>query len=708
MLLLMAFSIILPPYAKAIPPVGYVEGEIVEIPGTYYLESGAKSGLTMYHIRGNLNGLPADSFWEDTFCTHKDYSSAPGSYVFYYNAVPADETNTTLLETILNIGTPYKTGIEMSLNDYRHLRYSMLYTNINRDTNGQAAYWTYLGKFLPERYSFFNYNRVGDWQDAWMTQYFGGKQTADFYGLGPIEDGETVSIGAKVDTFISRPANEAGLHDLDGAGNVIVGPYSIHWTSDSDPALAQLNSGANKEIPPSFSLYETSGAHVRFYKGSSGAPDLSRPITSASIGEEFYVVYNKTKSNLAAANNGGAGSTVNIEVKSNHPIISEVLGDMFFIHPNAQNQLNVDYAQTTAQYSISLQYKSATKPKVPQSEDDYFRPAVEKEVAEDNHTDNTGNYADVLSVIPGTDVLHKITINSEDSKGTILTFENRDYDLYASDLFDTLGATPEDTSVITADDAAALKAAIGANKNIKLGSNIHIPSDWAPSATIYSGIFDGNGYQLIGTTGMTAPIFNETLDAVFYRVQFVGFAMTRVLGTESSVYFGALVNNFNSTEGAEKGELINCYVQGKLTLTNEYISGDFPRVGLVAGSVRANRVYGVKALGDVAELASTGKNEDYFLSPFIGNANVVKDFENNEVLPGSSLASRTYYLSGLTSLSKAGTEEIAVRNCRADYTLTVSDSPGGLNHYGGMFERIAGVYLIENCIVNVDKKNLQR
>ena len=94
-------------------------------------------------------------------------------------------------------------------------------------------------------------------------------------------------------------------------------------------------------------------------------------------------------------------------------------------------------------------------------------------------------------------------------------------------------------------------------------SDVTLPNDWTPSATIYSGIFDGNGYKLIGGNAMTQPVFRETNDAVFYRVNFTGFTMTR---SPSNIGIGSLVDNFGSASG--NARMLDCYIQGKLTVTS--------------------------------------------------------------------------------------------------------------------------------------------
>lgn len=721
----------------------------VIIPGTYTLNGGSRSGFNYYHMEGygaiRPGDAPTAAFWQDTFCTHKDYNAAPGSYVYYYNANP-DETaagNPLFYTNILNQGTDIKNGLEMTVEQWRDLRYCILYTNVNRDSFGQYAYWTYLATKIPERYS--GMGGRATWSDAWMTQYFGAKASGNFMGLGPIADGQTIDLGAQINVQFTYNGSTTipSSFALDTA-NPRVGPFKIEWTSGSDPVLAQLNCGPNKDTPPLFNLSAT-GSAVRFYSSAGSRV----PITSIRLGDEFYVEYNA---------NAPIGGTLNVSATAQNALITKVLADQFFIHPNAQNQTNVDTDTSKPAFDFTVTVPEKTPPTVPDNDYTYVRPTVDKLVAEDTLIDPSGNYQDVLPVPPGTDVIHQMTVTSTDPKGTILTFQNTDYDLYPSALnFPTLynagggvyGAAdasagnpiydsadpahrnqltlPANTALVYT--AAQFRAAIDANSNIKLMSNITIPSTWTASATIYSGIFDGNGFVLQGDGGtMIEPVFRRTDGAVFYRVSFTGFTMARsgVIGgangpTDGSLitnryFIGSLVDYMESTNG--NAAMIDCYVQGTLTVSGvpstdsggnygadpQFMVGG--AVGEIGDTNYAREVYGVKAKMTLS--ISGGTNPSYSGGIF-GYARTAI-FENCELMAGSEITDSFPWFGGIASAIymtySGGTNTIS--NCKADYTFTTTTGttsyyPGNYTRrFGGLMERCSNVVKVDRCEITCD------
>jgi hypothetical protein len=261
-------------------------------------------------------GIPA-YITMPTYGAHRDYGYGEyyeyerDSYTYYYNA-SSDETldgNPLFMKSVLNIGTDVKDALDLSLEQWRDLRYCILYSNINKDRQGQYAYYSYLAEYMPEKYS----NNGGlPWQNEWLTRYFGAMGGA-VPGFDPalnvtVASGATINIGAQVDTMIKYAANGVDFEAIDDYGQVFsdvivpdnsrIGPFRIEWTPDSDPLLAQLNCGPDKSTPPVFSLsyYIPSSQWdnerptlVRFYiKGSD------TPTTTVQMGQEFYVEYIQT------------------------------------------------------------------------------------------------------------------------------------------------------------------------------------------------------------------------------------------------------------------------------------------------------------------------------------------------------------------------------------------------------------------------------
>jgi len=531
-------------------PTGAADGQLTIVDGNFLFSGGATSGYNHFHIYGNETGQSPDSFWQNTFCIEKDHSAASGSeYIYYYNAASiGDPGYSSFISTVLGIN-----GVDMTAAQWAMLRNCIMYVNVNRDARGQYVLWSGLGHFLPTKYS--RAGSFGDpWQDAWLTKYFGAEASPNFMGLGSIAAGRTIDIGATADVTINYPTgfNPAGTTLTAATGRI--GPFSLRWTPGSDAALAQLNCGPNKTTPPLFNL-GADNSSVRFYKNSTTAT----PTASVRLGDEFYIEWN---------DNAKSGDTTNIKVSSVRELITKVVADQFFLNPVAQNQANVETETARPEFNFIVATPTHSDPTPPGGGEEYTRPEIEKQVAVDNHSDDTSDFEDILEVYPGTDVFHKMTVTSKDPNGTILTFQNTDYDLYPSVLqnHSIAGASnanvPGTTALVY--NAAEFKAAIDANKNIKLMADIVLPNGWLPSANVYSGIFDGNNYKLIGGSDMTHSVFGETLNAVFYRVQFVDFTMTRAEGsgtrfTNNNESFGALVDLFIG----DNSKMLDCYVQGK-------------------------------------------------------------------------------------------------------------------------------------------------
>ena len=682
------------------------------IPGEYTLNGGAKSGFNYFHMVGTgakRPGEPEDAFWQDTFCTHKDYNSGSGSYVYYYNANPGETaaSNPLFYTNVLNQGTAVKNGIEMTVAQYRDLRYCILYTNVNRDSFGQYAYWSYLAEKIPERYSYLSGR--APWDDDWEIKYFGAKADPNFMGLGAIADGQTIDIGAEIGVQFSGPT-VVTLSETSGRA----GPFKVEWTPGSDPVLAQLNCGPNKDSVPMFMLSASSSA-VRFYSTNTSRV----PISNVRLGGEFYIEYNP---------NAKTGGTVTVTVSSNKNFMTKVIADQFFIHPRSQNQINVDTETQRMGSSFSVTVPIPAPSPVPDHENDYdyVRPTVEKQVAVDNHVNVGDGYVDVLTVAPGTDVIHKMTVTSDDPKGTILTFQNMDYDLYPSVLFTTEGDVPTDTALVY--DATQFKSAIDANKNIKLMADITLPNSWVASSTVYSGIFDGNGYLLIGGDAMTEPVFRHTLDAVFYRVSFVGFKMTREDNYSTATFkngvggaagggrvVGTLVDDFDSTASSPRARMIDCYVQGFLKPKANSLSIN---VGGVAGNIYAREIYGVKALIDI-DFESLCNQSNGIGGVFsVAAAHI---FENVELMTGSNLnlefknqtgSVASQFIAGISDRLYMFGDEREIRNCSADYSIYLNFEGGVINggymthayisQFGGMVRSLYYAALVDRCSVRCE------
>ncbi|MDR1805437.1 MAG: prealbumin-like fold domain-containing protein [Clostridium sp.] len=700
----------------------------IKIPGSYELKDGADNGFNYYHMEGV--GSDGQAFYRPTFCTHKNFNNAAGSYIYYYNDLPGETaaSNPEYYTEVLNCGTTeFRNGLEMTPEQYRHLRYCIVYTNLNRDGAGQYIYWTYLAKVMPHRYS--NVGKLGEdegytWQDSYIS-YFGAKASNDFMGLGQIEEGDTIGIGDSCSVAIKYNGGDITAAVLGGQTSypatlendqLLVGPFVLEWAADSNPVLAQLNSGFDRNTAPLFAVKTTDSAdssRVRFFS----ANDLETPVVSVALGEEFYIAYRNTTTNMQAAS---GGISIPITVKSLREIATRVKADEFFIHPNAENQINVDCETARPQFQFAVRYKSTAVPQEQTDPDkDYLRPTVSKEVTEDNHINADGEYVDVLVTQVGTDVMHQMTVKSDDPKGTILTFQNEDYDL-------PLGR--DDVAYVT--NAAEFKAAITANKNIKLMADITLPSSWTPSNTVYNKIFDGNGCLLRGDGGtMTAPVFGSAVDAVFYRVQLVGFKMERTISaantsySTSSYYGGALVDYFGKSDGG-RSKLLNCYVQGSLHfdiritdshshssayLVTAHNSDSLKAyVGFVAGNVTANEVYGIKALpNDFGAITNANPTSiDLFCVRQGGLFGIVNTsvLENCSLLEGSALLCNVGYVGGIAA-AVVMSGEGAIRNCSLNYSLDSNAYSAGTYafapyYFGGLSASMQGCKEIDRCFVN--------
>ena len=675
----------------------------IKVPGTYTLNGGSACGYLRYHMEGvGPDGLP---FWQDTFCTHKNYNSAAGSYIYYYNDIAAENPidNPEYYGEILNYNTTVKNGLEMTPEQYRKLRYCILYTNANLDPNGQLAYWSWLGHYIPSRYSNIGASGLA-WNDSLLT-YFGAKASADYMGLGPIAEGATLGIGASVDTKFSYNGTDISVEAGSGTPPTYpqplvddvfrVGPFRADWAPGSDPVLAQLHAGFDKDEPPVFYLRAENAVDsgkVRFYKVGS-----DKPVTSIRMGEEFYVEYNTTTNNLAAAN---GGISIPVLVKSKKNIIKSVLADQFFIHPNAENQINVDTDKDLPEYRFNVQFKSTETPPVI-NEDEYERPTVDKVVTEDNHKDAEGDYVDVLEVPEDTDVLHQMTIDSKDPKGTVLIFQNTDYDLHP------LASTTRQVR-----NAAQLKQAIDDNVNIKLMSDVVIPAGWMASDTVYTRIFDGNNFKLRGDGGtMTDSVFRKTSNAVFYRVQLVGFKMERTIPSDATgtVLMGSLVDEFgpittNTDEfkNTVKGKLLNVFVQGTFTVNNEG-AGNIKRAGGIVGAVCAADIYGVKGLLNF-EVKGLGDQTMMYQGGMFGYAYTDR-FESNHLMEGSVIAGKGRFNGGMASCIYMYSEAAYVKNCSVNATWINNTTVSANKFFAGFARTLRCPGTVDRVFVNMEYLN---
>jgi len=194
-------------------------------------------------------------------------------------------------------------------------------------------------------------------------------------------------------------------------------------------------------------------------------------------------------------------------------------------------------------------------------------------------------------------------------------------------------------------------------------NNIQLSASWTASTTAYySKIFDGNGYRIIGTTGMTSPLINQTNSAIFYRIQFVGFTMTRTDTTAAGIMSaGPLVNTFSN------GKMIDVYVSG--TYTYNYTggaSGSFQLdVGGVCGLMAAGEIYGVKAQVKLT-VNRNAANADY-IGGLFGEvrASLVEDCE---LVSGSTISSDFNHIGGLVGTDTVVT---AYKNCKATFAFTL-------------------------------------
>ncbi|MDR1805548.1 MAG: hypothetical protein LBQ80_02085 [Clostridium sp.] len=583
-------------------------GESIFIPGTYNSYYGSQTPWLFRHMSGTTSS--GQAIYVDTFCS--DFASGAGrghGYYYWRNNLPTEdiESNPELHDAL--------NELYLSVDSWRHLRYEMLYTNANEWLEGNAWYWAGLQHYAPSKY--LNFGNFSFRSDSEST-YFGASPTDDFMGLGAIEAGDTIDIGAQSNTqFLYNGQNvtsavSGGSSPTYPASVVTnsfrIGPFKLVFDPSSDPVLAQLNSGLSKtslSFIPKFQN-EQDASRVRFFLAS--APEI--PVYSIPLGEAFYVDYNQTSQNMAAAMNG---ITVPIALQSENNFIFKVIADQIFVG-SGQPQTNVEVESGKIEYNFKLRFLSDYVPPEPDVDNgEYSRPTVDKLVTEDNHLNATGEYVDVLETQAGGDVLHKMTVSADEPKGTILVFQDTDYDLPLNK-----------SGVAYVTTAAQLKSAIDANKPIKQMANITIPSSWAASATVYSNIFDGNGFQLVADGGtMGSALFGQTQDAVFYRLQFVNFNIRRTISAANyantaPVYYGGALADYMSAadSGDYRGRIINCYLRGSISFTvseGAYSSAMplfYKRVGGAVGFALLAEVYGLKAEIDFSCLGARDNGVD--------------------------------------------------------------------------------------------------
>jgi len=262
-------------------------GTLQVVPGNYILVGGCDNGFNRYHMEGT-DGV-GNPVYYPTFCTHRNYTSAPGTYTYYRNTDPDESTGNPTLLAMLN-------NAYLNVAQYRNLRYMIAYTNINKFVNGQFIYWAWLAHINPSQYSGIGSTATSNgfpWNNAYNT-YF--SSIAGTVGAGgAVTAGQDLSIGNQCYTGITYDGTDitaaatSGTPPLHPAtvttGTYRVGPYRIDWnTAGLSRALAQLNYGPNRNAAPLFNLSTVSAAdssRVRFYIAGSTTPTttVALPIT---------------------------------------------------------------------------------------------------------------------------------------------------------------------------------------------------------------------------------------------------------------------------------------------------------------------------------------------------------------------------------------------------------------------------------------------
>jgi hypothetical protein len=644
-------------------------GVLQTVPGNYTLVGGCDNGFNRYHMEGT-DGV-GNPIYYPTFCTHRNYTSAPGTYTYYRNTDPDESTGNPTLLAMLN-------NAYLSVAQYRNLRYMIAYTNINKFVNGQFIYWAWLAHTNAAQYSAIGNSATNQgfpWSDAYNT-YFGS--VAGTLGGGAVAAGQGLSIGNQCytgigynGTDITAAATSASppLHPAAvTTGSYRVGPYKIDWnTAGLSRPLAQLNYGPNRNEAPLFSLSTANaadGSRVRFYLAGA-----TTPTTTVAIGQTFYVDYVPTDANLEAA---AGGIEIPIVATSQKTLVTKILADRFFAHPNAQNQINIETETQKPVYRFNVRYRSPWTPP-PQAE--WVRPTVDKTVAESNQVNANGIYQDVLRLPAGGNTIHKVTVSATEPKSTELIFQAADYDLLPEN--NSL-PTYEEKYVALVTTAAQLKDALVNNYNIKLMSNVALPASWTAPSNAYTKILDGNGYALTAGT-MTDSLLHQTgTGAVIYRLKFTGFNMTQTrTAAFEDRYTGALINNASSTK------LINVYLDGTLT-ANDPIAGPNTTVrwvgGVIGGIAGDYECYGVQAKMKIthnfttftADYANASQGYGFSTGGLIGYVatynSATPPIAACDLLPGSEINSAAGRIGGLFGLVDTG--RLIVEDCSAAVAVT--------------------------------------
>ncbi|MCL2106595.1 MAG: SpaA isopeptide-forming pilin-related protein [Oscillospiraceae bacterium] len=692
-------------------------GPAVKVHGTYRLShtngkiGGGTNGYNFYHIYGvpgttHPNGALSNDFLRNTFCTNRGYTYVSGAtHNYYYNgrADASAGANPVFYDLLRNT-------LGMTAQQYSHLRYGMLYANIHKDSYYQRAHWYWLGTNIPSTYGFMATHAIKEgfvWQDSMRTKYFGAKASSNFQGLGAIASEATINVGAKVSVILKYNGSTSIPSPFaPGEGNYSVGPFVLEWAPGSSAVLAQLNSGPNKDTSPSFNL---SGGNSRavFVK----TPGSIIPLSYVKLGEPFYIEYRQTWTNLWDAQ---SGLTFNFTIRADKDLVTEVCGDQIFVTPYSQNQLNVDYTTARPSFSLNVTFKSPVVP--PPQPPPYIPPmeppdvdySIEKQVTEDNMTDNQGDYEDILTVLDGTNVMHKMSVTVDNPNRTILEFVDLDYDIPlgidgpSHPFWDVYRGVAYVTSF------AEFATAVNENKSIKLMNDITIPPApylWDPPALYTGRVVDGNGFTIHGSTFMNAPLFrtvgSTSLPVTFFRVRFVGFVIDRresgatSNGTPNAtlgLYVGALTDRFN----VSGSRLIDVYTEGTLRVHLTATA----YVGLVSGHINlnsGNNCFGVSALANISVTTATSLGR---VGGLFGQSGA--HIENCHLLPGSEIVSSAPRNGGIAGDYNQTPGSISF--CSADfrYTQVAPDSGSYNNNSFGVF---AGAGLtsapISNCYGNV-------
>ena len=667
---------------------GTLASPVQTVLGTYYLVGGCDNGFNLYHMEGNDPvGSPV---YYPTFCTHRNYTSAPGSYTYFRNTDPNENLGPgggTVNETLKNM----LDNAFLNVAQYRSLRYMIAYTNINKFVNGQYIYWAWLAHTYPAQYSGIGSTATANgfpWNNAYNT-YFGS--VAGTLGGGAVAAGQGLGIGDQCYTGIRYNGTDITAAAVSGTpplhpavvttGTYRVGPYVIDWdTAGLSRVLAQLNYGPNRDTAPLFDLSAVNAAdsgRVRFYIAGSATPT-----TAVALGQQFYVDYVVTGPNLKAAE---AGIEIPVKAVSQKDLAAKILADRFFAHPNAQNQINIEMETRKPVYCFNVRYRS---PPTTVVEAEWVRPTVDKTVAEYNNIDAAGIYQDVLRTPAGGNVIHKMTVAAAEPKSTELIFRAADYDLPPEN--NSLPVSNPNYVALVA-TAAQLHDALTNNYNIKLVNNVALPSSWAAPATVYTKIFDGNGCAL--TAGNMSDCVLRTFGGgVIYRLKFTGFDMVRAVSAAAGdTYTGALADRMQG------GRLVNVYLDGALTVNDgaASTSADIRAAGGVAGYLEnMAQFYGVQAkmkithnfagggaYTGVASRLITGGVAGVLLTPLDGS------IEACELLPGSEISSAAYHIGGFigynntTVTGGVGTPALTIADCKAD--VAVTPQRGG-STFGGL------------------------